>query len=667
MTVLPRVVDTSVREDARAMRVRHQTELVKNCLIPMSDGVTLGADLYRPLTDHPVPALLSFYPYHKDDGIGPGYFEGPLRSLAQAGYACLLVDIRGTGNSGGYTVAPLEKRERRDLYEAVEWAAQQEWCDGKVGVWGLSYGSMAALLAAADSPPHLGAVAAFHGAGDLWDHWLLIGGRLGMLQVVANWSAWMTGWNFMPPGYRDAEGRWRKVWREHLESNVPYLVTTLDRLASGEVQLEAYSETLKGIRTPVYLWAGWHDIFPKAMAEAYGAIQAPKKLTAGPWLHVMPDVGHAGRVDYLYELQRWFDYWLRGEDTGIMDEPPVAVWVQEEETWAYEDDFPPPDVEKQVYYLAPQGALSHTAPTVEGSDSVQYDATVGVCADLWDPMGWGIGLPLDQRFDEAKGLVYTTAPLEADMEICGAPEAVIGLASTLRDPLLVVKLCDLAPDGRSSLITTGWVDPKWAQSHATDWGRVLEDGSRLHLSLIPTCYVVRAGHRLRVFVAGADFPRLLPSCGPGELSVAWGGESQSLVEVPVRPPRERAGRPSFHIPQEAPHVAVRPAIWRMERRPIEGTMTVHTGDTISLGIDGGEGPATVWGTHRCSATASESGHCQPSVYAKSETCWENEKEKIELRTVVAYRPTGLDVGVDVLLNGTSYWHKGWSRDWPEQM
>ncbi len=646
------------------MEARYETELVKNRLIPMSDGVTLAGDLYRPVVDHTVPALLSFYPYHKDDDMGPGYFEGALRALAQAGYACLLVDVRGTGNSAGHTVAEMEKRELRDYYEAVEWAAGQEWCDGKVGVWGLSYGSFAALATAEEGPPHLGAVAAFHGAKAASAEWRLTGGRLSLLQFVANWASWMVGQNYMPPGFRDPEGRWLSVWRDHLEFNVPFLVTSLDRLLSGDTEHEPTGARSQRIQTPVYLWAGWHDRFAKAMIEAFQMINAPKKLTVGPWVHVMPDVGHAGRLDYLHELLRWFDYWLKGEDTGIMQEPPVAIWVQQRETWVWAEDFPPTDVREDVFYLGPEGTLSEHKPSTQGIDTFEYDAAVGVHSDLYDPMGTVSGLPLDQRFDELKGTTYTTALLVEDMELCGAPQALIQHTSTVRQTALVVKLCDVFPDGRSALITTGSLDVEWAQSHDSTWGDVSQNGPSARLSLMPTAYLIRAGHRLRVFIAGSDFPWLLPSSGSGEIGIAWGREPLSLVRLPVRHSRAEVSKPEFLVPHEIPHIAVRSPIWRIEENPIEGTVTVRVGHSQSLAIDGGEAPATVSYTHLCSATASERGTALPSAHAESEACWESEGERIHLRAVMAFRPVGLDLTVDITLNGAPYWHKAWSRRWP---
>jgi predicted acyl esterase len=646
---------------------RYETELVKNCLIPMSDGVTLAADLYRQPVVQPVPALLSFYPYHKDDYIGC-LFEGPLCTLAQAGYASLLVDVRGTGNSGGFTVNFMGERERRDYYEAVEWAAVQTWCDGNVGVWGVSYGSVAALLAAAEAPPHLGAVAGFHGALDKWSDFFFVGGRLSLLSFVALWAPGRAGQNFMPPGYRDPEGRWVSVWREHLRKNVPWLVTAFDLAASGEVQTEPISVTLERIQPPTYLWAGWRDMAPKEMIEAYQSIKGPKKLTVGPWMHELPDAARAVRVDYLHELLRWFDYWLRGEDTGIMDEPPVSIWVQEADAWVHEEDFPPTDLQERVFYLGPRGALIEAAPSGRegGTDSFGYHATVGVYGELRTPMLGGVGLGRDQRFDELKGLTYTTPSLEEDIEICGVPQALIQHASTTPDALLVVKLCDVAPDGRSNLITSGWLDVDRSKRYPSTWGEVSDDGSTVHLNLIPTAYLVRAGHRLRVFVSGSDFPLLLPSRGPGQITVAWGKEPLSLVRLPIRPPRKEARKPAFLTPVETAPVPTRAPIYRIEQNPVEGTVTVRFESSQSFGIDGGEGRATVSRADRCSVTASERQPSEPSAHAESEACWESQNEKVEVCTVMAFRPVGLELSVNITLNGAPYWGKVWSRHWPQR-
>ena len=641
------------------MKPLYQTEVTKNCLIPMSDGVVLAANMHRPVTEEPLPALLSYTPYHKDGWFALVY-EELMRAMAQVGYVCLAVDVRGTGGSGGSTKPAQGDRQQRDYYEVVEWVAAQEWCTGKVGVWGKSYGGSAALLTAAQDPPHLSTAVAFHGC-PTGGGFLSSGGRPHFLESLAQFGPRMAGWNFMPPGYRDEEGRWLSVWREHLENNVPWLVAGLDLAHEGEDPYVPLGGTMERIRAPVYLWAGWRDVVLRGMIDSYQALKVPKKLTAGPWMHVLPDVGHAGRIDYLHELQRWFDHWLKGKETGIMDEPPVAVYVQGADEWFYEDDFPPPEVEERCLYLGPHNTLMDTSPAVPGggSDSFEYDATVGAYADFRTHEG----LELDQRPEELKGVTYTSQPLDEDVEICGVPQVVVQYASTTPETLLAVKLNDVAPDGKSTLISDTWLDVDWAKRQENLWGEVSDDGRSARLRMMPTTYLLRADHRLRLFIAGSNFPRVLPGVGPGEISIGWGGELRSSVLVPVRPPRTRATRPDFLVPREIPHRPVRAPLWRIEHDPTAKTVTVRIGMYDQLAIDGGDGPATVKYRHECAATASQEQPSQPRAHAESWGRRESENEEIEVHTVSCYRPAGMDMTIEVTLNGAPFWSKQWTRDW----
>jgi len=533
----------------------------------------------------------------------------------------------------------------------------------------MSYGSESALLMAAERPPHLRAVAGFHGVEDKWSDLFFVGGRLSLGAFVTDWGPSMAGFNFMPPGYRDPGGRWLSVWREHLEGNVPWLLTAFDLASAGQINPEPFTNTISQIETPVYLWAGWHDVSTKEMIEAYGSIPAPKKLTVGPWMHEFPDVAVMGRLDYLRELQRWFDHWLRGIDTGIMDEPPVWIWVYGPETWAHEHDFPPPEVEERYFHLGVGNTLSTSVPSGEqsGMDSCAYDATAGVYADLRDPMGLGIGLAMDQRLDEMKGLTYTSVPLRESLEICGVPQAFMHCALTTSDPLLVVKLCDVAPNGASTLITSGWLDLERSRKYPSRWGDVSGDGSTVRLNLIPTAYQLHPGHRLRVFVSGSDFPRWIPSSGQGDVAVGWGKERPSSVRLPVRVGRMSDVDSPFFAPEEVLGTYYPPApLYRIEHDPTQGTVTVRLGSVQSLGVDGGEAPATTTWEYESSVTASQRQPAQPSSHARGRILWESGNERVELKTMMAFQPSRLDLCVDITLNGAPYWQKVWTRHWPQR-
>ncbi len=274
------------------------------------------------------------------------------------------------------------------------------------------------------------------------------------------------------------------------------------------------------------------------------------------------------------------------------------------------------------------------------------------------------GLPRDQRPDELKGIAYTSDPLDEDAIICGIPEALIRYESTVPDPLLVVKLCDVAADGESHLITSGWVDVTWVQSHRSSWGCLSEDGTEVHLNLIPTCYRLRRGHRLRAFVAGSDYPRLVPSSGRGESMVKWGAGQDSWVKVPIVPASKEQRGPLFRVAPAMPAPATQPPVWRIEENPSTGVVKVRLGCSVSLRIDGGGEPATVAFEHRCWVTASEAGDRQPSAHAQSVARWESTRESVRVQTVMAFNPSRLDLSVSITVNDATCWHKRWARRWP---
>src|SRR5262249_23280104 len=313
-------------------------EIERNLLIPLSDGAELSADLYRPAGKGPCPALLSFYPYHKDDFIG-AMNEAPRRYFAARGYACLLIDFRGLGGSSGVAWPAMDRGEGRDGAEAVEWIARQPWCDGNVGMWGLSYGGISSLKTAAANPPPLKAIAPVQGSVSIYDDYLYPGGCQPCLGGYGAWGSFMLAMNLMPPTNADIEGRWNRVWTERLESSEPYIFPWPDHPAYDDYWVSRTVDPAK-ITIPAFVVGGWRDIFPEVMPSVFARLSGPKKLWMGPWLHTMPALSPYEPLDHLHELKRWFDHWLRGEKNGIMDEPPVLINVQNANQWRHEREWP---------------------------------------------------------------------------------------------------------------------------------------------------------------------------------------------------------------------------------------------------------------------------------------------------------------------------------------
>ena len=202
---------------------RNEILIERNLLIPMKDGTSLSADLYRPAGGGKFPALMSFYPYHKDDMIGAS-FEASRRYFAQRGYAHLLIDFRGLGGSDGIAWEAMHRNEGVDGAEACEWIARQSWCDGNVGMWGLSYGGISSLKVAAENPPHLKAIVPIQGSANIYADYIAPGGCRSLLGSYGAWGSFMLAMNLMPPTNTDADGRWYRVWMDRLEKSVPYVL-----------------------------------------------------------------------------------------------------------------------------------------------------------------------------------------------------------------------------------------------------------------------------------------------------------------------------------------------------------------------------------------------------------------------------------------------------------
>lgn len=549
----------------------------RNLLIPLSDGAELSADLYRPAGAGPFPALLSFYPYHKDDMIG-GMLEGPRRYFAERGYAHLLIDFRGLGGSSGIAWDAMDRREGVDGAQAVEWIARQKWCDGNVGMWGLSYGGISSLKVAAENPPHLKAIVPMQGSADIYRDYIAPGGCRSCLGSYGAWGSFMLAMNLMPPTNTDAQGRWYRLWLERLERGTPYVLPWMDHPDYDEYWGAKAVDPAK-ITTPTFIIGGWRDIFPEGMPALYPHLKGPKKLLMGPWMHGLPDTSPFDAIDFLPMIKRWFDHWLRGEKNGVAEEPPVTINVQNAKVWRHEREWPIARATMQTLFLAPGGSLRRSADREEQGENYRADPTVGTAAGLWDPMALGVGLPLDQTEDDLKSLAFTSEPMPEDVEITGAPEAVIHAAITSgEDANLVAKLCDVDPEGGSALITSGWLKASHRESSAHPAKPRAGEAHEYKIALWSTAYRVPHGHQIRLSISCSDFPRIWPDPVKPELRVFFGGKRASSIALPVvAASKESIRGPELRAPQPpAPRPGFMP-VWKIERDLVSGSVAVTTG------------------------------------------------------------------------------------------
>ncbi len=637
--------------------------IVKNVFIPMRDGVELAADLFLPSTEGPAPAVFTYVPYHKDDYIGVAYKETYME-IARRGYAGLLIDIRGTGGSGGKTTEIMSLKEQEDGYDAIEWIAAQEWCNGRVGQWGMSYGGFTSLLVAAQQPPHLEATVPTFAGMNIYLDFSYPGGRFNMLNMSGGWCAWMLVMNAMPPMYRDDEGRWLRLWTERLEDYVPYLMAAMDNPTYNDVWKQGSPELVcDKIEVPTLLIGGWRDIFADAMVRCYGALSCPKKLIMGPWMHDFPNRSLLPRIDAFGEIMRWFDHHLKGRDTGVMEEPPVSIYVQGLDQWRFEEDWPIPQTVTSDYELAENNALVEGGASVErGAQSVEHDPTVGAAAGLWNPFAFNIGLPMDQREDEAKSLSFTSQPLEQDLEIAGSTTLKISVSTDIPDAVLVAKLCDVAPDGGSTLISSSWLDMTHRESHESPSPISSDEIYRVEMALWATSYLVRAGHRIRLNIATGDFPRIWPSRHEGRHTIYFGGSDAATLSIPIRLPGDpsRSAPPYEEIPLAPlpPEITFFKPLWNFERDLLDSRVTVHSGSDREMDLEGG---ARLFTGHRYSASARRDDPAASTVKAEVENVIEFPDMEIVMEGTVTVNISSALLTLNITLDGHPFYQRTWTH------
>ena len=592
----------------RVLRAADDVRLLRNVRIPMRDGVLLAADLYVPdpgqagesaFPGTPMPVVMDYIPYRKDE-VDPAAMRHYLE-LPRRGYAVARVDIRGTGGSEGRAIDEYVEQEQLDGYDAIEWLAEQPWCDGHVNMMGISYGGFTALQVATLQPPHLTSIIPVDFTDDRYtDDCHYRGGLLRMYYDLAWYGSRMIAWNAMPPDPGSADAAADLVWQQHIAENEPYLLAWLRHQVDGPYWRQGSVAAIADrIVCPALLIGGWRDGYPNPPIRLFERLTGPKKLLIGPWDHRYPDVAIPGpRIDHLREVMRWLDYWCRGVDDGVMEEPAFVAFMQESGTlepgrldtpgtWRAERSWPPAGAAQRTFRLGANGALIPDDETValpspgvlpeasDGWDRLVYDPTVGSTGGLWSG-GVPFGLPGDQRPDEALSLVYTSAPLKKPLSILGRPRAIVHLTTSARVIGVAVSLSDVAPDGASSLVAKGMLNGTRRQSLTDPQPLVPGEAVELAVDIDTTGWRFRAGHRLRLSIAAADWPNVWPTPEPCAIDVWHGPNRQSRLILPAVPDAGPLEAPAFRpspLPARPASGAIPTPTWDFARDLLTGHVT----------------------------------------------------------------------------------------------
>jgi uncharacterized protein len=461
--------------------------------------------------------------------------------FAAHGYAGVRVDLRGSGDSDGLLTDEYLPLEQEDAVEVIAWLAEQEWCTGAVGMLGISWGGFNGLQVAARRPPALKAVVSMCAGDDRYADDVHYKGGCVLGVDMLQWAATMLTLCALPPDPATVGAGWRDTWLARLDGLDPMVAPWLSHQRRDAYWKQgSVCEAYDAIEVPVLAVGGWADGYSNAVPRLVAGLPGPCQGLIGPWAHAFPQDAVPGpSIGFLQECLRWFDHWLRGVDTGVMDEPRLRVWLQEPVAPAGHHAERPgrwvswPE-DPAIRVLGLDGPRRHRSSEATGQD-----------AGAWCPDGGQGDWPPDQRAEDGRSLSFTWPPLTERVEIVGFPEALLEVEVDRPDALLAVRLCDVAPTGESLLITRGLLNLTHRDSHERP--EPLEPGRRyeIRVRLDAIAQAVPAGHALRLAVSTVYWPWAWPSPEAVTLTLHGGA-----LQLPVREPRDERLR-EFGPPEQA--------------------------------------------------------------------------------------------------------------------
>ena len=553
--------------------------------IPVRDGTRLAADIFRPAVDgepvtDPLPVVWTHHRYHRTRILPDGTLftildQAPdLRTLLEYGYIVAAVDVRGGGASFGTRRGEFSPEETQDAFDVTEWFAEQPWSTGSIGMYGLSYLGITQYLAASTHPPHLKAIFPMMAMFDLYT--FAYPGGVFNENFVKRWGGNTLALDKLipaPPVDDDPDSALRDAaQREHRDNANIYTLASanpyrdsrdndLNEFAYTLLSPSSYVDAINTSRVAVYTLGGWYDMYPRDAVTWFNNLTVPQKLILTPWSH-----NGSGGFDLILEHVRWFDYWLKGIDNGIMEEPPIYYSVMgTDTTWHFASEWPLPETQYTPFYFqagpsgsvesANDGILTGELPAETNSQNdytVDYTTTTGTTTRWTDGFGGGYGYPNMHANDE-ESLTYTTPPLDSDVQVTGHPVVHLWVTSTADDGDFYVYLEEVNEFNVSTYLTEGvlraahrathtppyhYMGLPYHRSYAED-SAPLPAGEPVELvfDLQPTSNIFEAGHRIRVSITGADADNfeVIELGPPPTVSIYRSAEYPSHIVLPIIP------------------------------------------------------------------------------------------------------------------------------------
>ena len=531
---------------------------LENVWIPMPDGVHLAARVWMPdnAEAHPVPAILELIPYRKRDGMARRdemmhpYFAGH-------GYAAVRVDLRGAGDSEGLLEDEYAPQEQKDGLAIIAWLSKQTWCSGAVGMIGISWGGFNGLQIAAHRPPALKAVISVGSTDDRYaDDVHYMGGCL--LTAKFTWAQTFFSDLSRPPDPLIVGDRWKDMWLERLEKQTFFIDRWLRHQTRDSFWKHgSIREDYSAIECPVFAVGGWSDSYTNTVMRLIENLKCERLGLIGPWGHDYPHTAIPGpAIGFLQECLRWWDRWLKKIDTGIMNEPVLRIWMQDEISptpdhvirpgrWVGLDKWPVEGSVVKTLHLGQGGLGAKPQPTATLTHSSPQ--TLGAAAGEWCPYGICADQPADQGEDDGQSLIFDTPPLEQAVEILGTPVLEITVAVDKPLGLLAVRLNDIDSSGRSARVSYGLLNLTHRDGHEVIMPAKPGEPIKLRIKLCDTAYSFARGHRIRIAISTAYWPTVWPSPEQCSLTLFTGS---SALHLPV--PTGISQKPVSFLAPEGP-------------------------------------------------------------------------------------------------------------------
>jgi uncharacterized protein len=681
--------------------------------VPARDGIRLSANVWlpRPRPEVPgerFPVILEMIPYGKDSWRrNTDTARGEW--LAARGFALCRLDVRGTGSSEGIAYDEYTEAETLDGYDAVEWLAAQPWCNGNVGMWGISCGGFTSIQVAKLRPPHLRAILPMYATDDRYRDDVHIRGGCVTASEKCQYAVSQLGMNAMPPHPPFRGPGWKAEWLARLEATPPWLFPWIREQLDGPYwRRGSLAPDYDALECAVFQVAGWSDAYVDAafrMQEGCGNAVSIRTLV-GNWVHSYPDDAYPGpNLDWLHELVRFFDRYLKGVENGWEDEP-ALTWFEREYAepepfptewpgrWRAANAFPVPGTSPLELVLGEEeqaadewstgGRHLVLRPTVDPDDPpagpartewVEHLATAGTSGALsWGAGSAPNGLARDLRPDEAKGVVFTSGVLDNDLVIAGAPEAILHLGSTsMPVATCVVRLSEVhGSSGVSSLVATGVLNLTHRDSD-TDPTPLPRRAMNVRIPLRTSGYRFTAGNRIRLTILTSYWPVLWPSPVRGHLQVHHGDVNPSRLVLPllahdVVDPPVPLFRTEPVVMREVGTSEEDESEWRIEEDVLHGTVTVTI---FEGGASTQEDGSRLYSSERLVLKASDQDPAHASLDSDVVYRWSGFGAEADIRATgrITSDAEAFDVSValDVRVDGEAFFAREWQERIPRRL